>query len=58
MGEFRDKNVQDNYTNFLGHFNKVCELHIPKGEIKPRVKWLTRGMKSNMRIFSRILIHA
>ena len=51
--EFKDKNVQESYTGFLRHYNKACELYIPKidisGEIKPRVKWLTRGMKNNMR---------
>ena len=45
--------MQDKYTSFLGHYNKACDLHVPKidisGEIKPRVKWLTRGMKNNMR---------
>ena len=53
LAEFKDKDVQENYTSFLGHYNKACELHIPKidtsGEIKPRIKWLTRVMKSNMR---------
>ena len=52
VGDFKDKNVQDSYSSYLGHYNKACELYIHKidisGEIKPRVKWLTRGMKNNM----------
>ena len=30
VGEFKDKNVQESYTEFLRHYNKACELYIPK----------------------------
>jgi len=43
--------TEHNY--FLNYYNKACELYVPKidisGEIRLKEKWLTRGMKINMR---------
>jgi hypothetical protein len=50
---FRDKDVQYSYSEFLRIYNESCERFIPKidisGNFKTRPKWLTSGIKSNMR---------
>jgi hypothetical protein len=51
--KFENKNVQYCYSEFLKIYNQGCEAFIPKieisGNFKTRPKWLTRGIKSNMR---------
>jgi hypothetical protein len=51
---FKDKDVQYSYSEFLRIYNESCERFIPKidifGNFKTRPKWLTGGIKSNMRI--------
>jgi hypothetical protein len=50
---FKDKDVQYSYSEFLRIYNESCERFIPKidisGNFKTRLKWLTSGIKSNMR---------
>jgi hypothetical protein len=53
VNEFRDKDVHYCYSEFLKVYNEGCENFIPKvdisGNLKTKPKWLTLGIKSNMR---------
>ena len=53
VNKFRDKDVHFCYSEFLKVYNEGCERFIPKvdisGNLKTKPKWLTRGIKSNMR---------
>ena len=50
---FKDKDVDSCNSEFLKKYNECCEIFIPKidisGNLKTKPKWLTRGIKSNMR---------
>ena len=51
--KFKDNDVQFCYSELLNIYNKGCETFIPKIDIsvdvKTQPKWLTSGMKRNMR---------
>jgi hypothetical protein len=53
VSKFRDKDVHYCYGEFLRVYNEGCEKFIPKvdisGNLKTKPKWLTRGIKNNMR---------
>ena len=50
---FKGRDVQFCYSEFLRLYKKGCENFIPKidisGNMKTKPKWLTSGMKNNMR---------